>query len=356
MSTTTDAVRHRRSRGPAVVLAVVATVLAGLLAGCAPAAEPGTTPSTGSSSSPSAAASFPFTQKNAWGTTEIPAQPTKIAVVSEGDRDIVYALGLTPVIQPVYPGAFVSGYVADAEKALGVSNPVTYDATDSTDFEAIAAAGPDVILGVNHYSMDDEYTQLAKIAPVVTTATKDEIDTLTWDARVRRVAEALGLKEKGEEVIAAARKAAADAAAAHPELKGKSYTYVVVHPSQLTYSSNADADTGVFEDLGLVRAENSKKYNSNNDGVSLENVDQFDADILLIAYPFGDEGVISKSALETNKLWQAIPAVKDGRWGVVDAENGLASNIAYPSVLAYPWVVEKIVPVLVAAAEGKGGA
>ncbi|MFT4217989.1 MAG: ABC transporter substrate-binding protein [Micropruina sp.] len=345
--------RTGRSRPRKRTVSLLAGVVAALLTACSPAAVPSQTAASPSSSVDSI---YPLVQKNAWGSTELPSRPTRVAVVSGGDRDIAYALGLTPVTQPVYPGAYVSEYVGDAEKKLGITNPVSYDATDGTDFEAIAEADPEVILGVNHYSMDDDYAKLTKIAPVVTTSTKDEIDTLTWDARVRRVAEALGLQEKGEEVIAAARKVATDAAAEHPDWKGKTYTYVVVHPSQLTYASNSDADAGVFEDLGLVKAPNAKNYNAKKDAVSLENVDQFDADLLLISYPFGNEGVISRSALQSNKLWQAIPAVKDGRWGVVDAESGLASDVAYPSVLAYPWVVEKIVPLLVDAAAGKGGA
>ncbi|MFT4167251.1 MAG: ABC transporter substrate-binding protein [Microlunatus sp.] len=333
------------------ILASGAVLLAVALAGCGGSgADPGGADS--GSASPTAAAQFPIIQKNAWGETKVEAAPTRVAVVSGGDRDIAYALGIKPVISPTCPGCFVSPYVAETEKKLGISNPTTFDDTDGTDFEAVAAAEPDIILGVNSYSMDEEYEKLAKIAPVVTFSDPDQVSDMTWEDRLLRAAEALGMTDQANQVIAANKKIAADAAAAHPEFAGKTYTYVVVHPNQLSYISSSDQDPGVFEALGLVKAPNSKNYSTEKDGVSLENVDQFDADVVLIAYPFGDEGIISRSKLESNKLWQSIPAVKNGHSAVVDAESGLASDIAYPTVLAYPWVVEQITPILDKAING----
>ncbi len=331
--------------------ALAAAALASTLAACGSSSASDNS-SSASPNGAAEAAQFPFTQQNAWGTTIIESRPERIAVASGGDRDIAYALGIVPVISPVYPGSFVSPYVPEAEQRLGITDPVTWDDTDSTDFEAIAATNPDVILGMNSYVMDDDYEQLAKIAPVITFADANDVADATWAERFLRAAEALGLSEKAEQVVAANKGAAADAAVAHPEFAGKTYTYVVVHPSQLTYASYADQDPGVLEDLGLVKAPNADKYTAEVNGVSLENVLEFDADILLVAFPFGDEGVISRDSLESNPLWQSIPAVQQGRWAVVDAESGLASDIAYPSALSYPWVVEQITPILAKAAAG----
>lgn len=296
---------------------------------------------------------FSLTQENHWGTTEIDGVPEKVAVVSSGDRDIAYSLGITPVIQPVYPGAFVSEYVGEAEAELGIEDPVTYDDTDGTDFVAIAKAAPDVILAMNSYTIAEDYEKLSKIAPVVTYAAPSDVNALTWQDRVTRAAEALDMADEGAAAIGDAEESATQAAAEHPEFDGKTYTYVVVHPEQLSYASYKDQDPGVFEALGLQKAPGSADFTVEDNGVSLENVIDFDADVVLIAYPFGSDGVISSDELESNRLWQEIPAVKDGRWGVIDAESGLASDVAYPSVLSYPWVVENLTPVLADAVAGK---
>ena len=81
-----------------------------------------------------------------------------------------------------------------------------------------------------------------------------------------------------------------------------------------------------------------------------ENVDLLDADVLLIGYPFGDEGVLTRSALESDPLFQQIPAVAGGHYAVVD--DAVASPLAYPTPLSQTWVLEQLLPVLQAAVAG----
>src|SRR5690606_28779593 len=103
--------------------------------------------------------------------------------------------------------------------------------------------------------------------------------------------------------IEAVRAEVAKAAADNPGFKDKTYTYAVVHPQQITFMSYADQDPGLFEELGLRKSAHAAEFSAAKDGVSLENLDKLDADVLLIAYPFGDEGVISAAELERNKLF-----------------------------------------------------
>ena len=85
-------------------------------------------------------------------------------------------------------------------------------------------------------------------------------------------------------------------------------------------------------------------FTESNNAVSKENLDQLQADVLLIGYPFGDEAVISRSALESDPLFQTLPVVKDGGYAVLG--DDVASPIAYPSPLSQPWVLERILPLL----------
>jgi iron complex transport system substrate-binding protein len=322
--------------------------LAATLAACGSDDDEG--PGSGSGSS-----DFSLEQTNAWGTTSLDERPTRIAVVSDGDRDIAYALGISPVVEPVWPGSFEGPYVATTKDELGIDEPVTYDATDGTDFEAVAAADPDVILGVNAYSMDEDYEQLSRIAPVITFADVDDATDLTWDERLTRAAEGLGMEDEAQAVIEENRARAAAVGVDHPELVGTSYTYLVVHPEQLSYMSSASAPLNPVDDMGLVRPANAGDFDGNNNAVALENLRDVDADVLLVAYPFGDEGLMSADQLESNELFTSIPAVQAGRWAIVDSENGLAGAFAYPSALSYSWVIDQLEPLLVTAAAGQGG-
>lgn len=338
------------TRLPRLLGAVAALALTLGLAACGSGgdtASSGTTPTATST----------VTQTNAWGTATIPANPQKVAVVSGGDRSIAYALGIKPVIEWSYPdGGEPAPYLVAARQKLGITEPVVYDGTDGTDFAAIAAADPDVILAVNSYSMDDDYEQLVKIAPVITFTDPAQSSAMTWQERITRAADGLGIPDKAKEVIAANEKVADDARAANPGFAGATYTYLVVHPEQLSYMSYEKADKTPLDDLGLVRPANAAKFNGDNNKVSLENLDAVDADVVLIDYPFGAEGLLSRSELESNPLWTKIPAVAAGRWGIVDSESGLASDMAYPDALSYPWVVEQVVPIVSDALAGKGGA
>ncbi|MET9148261.1 ABC transporter substrate-binding protein [Streptomyces sp. NPDC004042] len=338
-------------RGAVRTLLAVATALA-LATGCSGSGDD----KTGSEPAATAAgsAAFPVKLTNAWGTTEVAKKPVRVATVSDGDTDIALALGIVPVITPdAEDGGPVPEYKQQAIDKLGKSKLKTYDDTDGTDYEAVAEAAPDVILGVNTWAMNTDYAKLKPIAPVVTYADKKDADTLTWQDRLKIAAKALGMTDKAEQIIAANEKAFTDAAAAHPEFKGKTYTYAVVHPEQITYASYADQDPGVFEGLGLTKAPNAKKYSADKNAVSLENLDELEADVLLITYPFGDNGLVSASELEKNKLFASLKVVKGKHYAVVPSENTLASAVAYPDALSSPWVAQKLTPILADAVAGK---
>lgn len=337
-------------RRPLVAALLASATCLGLLTACGEESGPKSTDGGASAGG----GSFPVSLTTAWGRTEVAEKPVRVATVSDGDTAIALALGLVPVITPdVEDGDEVAEYKQRAIDGLGGKKLTTYDDTDGTDYEAIAAEEPDVILGMNTWDMDTDHAKLSPIAPVVTFADKKQSDTLTWQERLKTAAKALGLTEKADAVIAANEKAVTDAAAAHPEFEGRTYTYSVVHPEQITYMSYADQDPGVFEALGLRKHPRAKDYSAEKNGVSLENLDELESDVLLMTYPFGDEGLLSASELESNKLFQSLDVVRKKHFAVVPSDNTLASAIAYPDALSAPWVVENLTPILAKAVAGK---
>ncbi|MFE3609634.1 ABC transporter substrate-binding protein [Streptomyces goshikiensis] len=344
---------HTRSRTAAALTATAACLALLTACGGSDDSSAADKPAAGASAG-AGKGSFPVALKNAWGSAEIKKKPLKVATVSDGDTDIALALGIVPVITPdAEDGGKVPEYKQRAIDKLGAGKLKTYDDTDGTAYEAIAAEAPDVILGINTWEMDKDYAKLTPIAPVVTYADKAQADTMTWQDRLKTAAKALGLEAKAEEVIAASAKGTSDAAAAHPEFKGKTYAYTVVHPEQISFMSYGDQDPGVFEQLGFAKTDKAKNYGPDKNAVSLENLDQLDADVLLVTYPFGDRGVISPKELEANKLFLSLNSVKSKHFAVVPSENTLASAIAYPDALSAPWIVEQLTPILAKAVAGQ---
>jgi len=327
------------------LLAAAVAVAALALAGCSDAASADGDGDRAASSD----AGYPLTLESPFGSTELTAKPERVAVVSSVDLDIALALGVLPVIAPQYGDYPLEEWTQDAVDAAGGELEV-YDASDGTDFAAIAAAEPDVILATSGWSLDEDYGQLAKIAPIVSFQGEDGLSSMTWADRTAEAAQALGLQDVGERVVADVAQAFADARAAHPELEGSTFTYAVIHPAQITYESYAGGDVSFFEALGLTQPETASQFDAENTAVAKENLDLLDADLLLVGYPFGDEGLISRDALEADPLFQQVPAVAAGRYAVVGDE--VASPLAYPTPLSQAWVLDKFVPVLAAAAAG----
>lgn len=339
-------------RSTMAAFAVGALFLAGCAGGTTTAASGAAT--TEASVSPAAAGtSYPLTLESPFGTTTLAAKPAKVAVVSSVDLDIALALGVLPVIAPKYGDSTLDPWATEAVATLGQGELTTYDSTDGTDFEAIAAAKPDVILATSGWSLDADYAQLSKIAPIVSFQGADGLAAMTWAERTAEAATALDLTPAGQAAVGKVRTAFTDAAAANPAFAGKTITYAVIHPDQITYISHAGSDMNFFTDLGFTLPATASQFSEANNAVSRENVDLLDADVLLIGYPFGDQGLLTRSALESDPLFRQIPAVANGHYAVVD--DAVASPLAYPTPLSQPWVLAQLLPVLQSAVAGTSG-
>ena len=324
-------------------LAAAAVVAALALAGCSATASG----DGGDPTAPSADSRYPMTLSSPFGETELTDVPERVAVVSAVDLDVALALDVVPVIAPRYGDSDLEPWTQAALDAQGAELD-SYDSSDGTDYAAIAAAEPDVILATSGWTLDEDYEQLAKIAPVVSFQGEDGLSSMTWAERTAEAAAALGLEQEGEQVVEDVAQAFADARAAHPELEGRTFTYAVIHPAQITYESYAGGDVSFFEALGLTQPSTAEQFSAEDSAVAKENVDLLDADLLLVGYPFGDEGLLSRDALESDPLFTQVPAVAAGRYAVVGDE--IASPLAYPTPLSQPWVLEQFVPVLAQAA------
>lgn len=134
---------------------------------------------------------------HALGSSDVPADPQRIVLLSSGAIDQVRALGIEPVGTVVWGGINeIPDYVAEE-----LSSEVVEVGTDTEpDFELIASLDPDLILG--HEYIEEFRTQLESIAPVVAYEREDPSGARGWQDQLLQIGDFLDRSDEAEDVIA----------------------------------------------------------------------------------------------------------------------------------------------------------
>lgn len=230
------------------------------------------------------------------------------------------------------------------EAALGGRKVELLETLETMPLERIAALKPDVIVATTQYDLDRDLEALGRIATVVGPQTT--ADKQIWQQTTRQVGEAVGMADEATFLVDKAEATVAAARDRHPDWAGRTFTFGPVDDLAQLYTVNAadDASAALLVQLGLVLSPAVTALPSTEtDGrasVSLERLDLLDADALLLVY-FADE---ARARLEANPLFAQLPAVRRGSY--VDLDRDAAIGLAFPSVLAIPYAVERIEPQL----------
>ncbi len=336
--------------------AFAATAVAGLavlsLTACG-AGDSGSA-STPSGSASADAAAFPVKVESIYGETEIKEQPERVVSVSWVNGDTSLALGVVPVAVPKVTwgmNANDSTDWADAKlEELGAGKgsdkaPTFYEEpSGDVNYDAIAAADPDVILAAYSGLTQEQFDKLSKIAPVVGPG-KAAYST-PWEQSTEMIGEALGKKAEATKLIADTKAKLAETAAAHPDLKDVSAIAANFEPATggINVYTAGDNRSQILTALGMklapVVTENETKdaffFN-----YSAEKADELDSQIIFTWFPEGQ----SKQTIEADKLLGRIPAVKNG--GLVGTnDNQLLLSISAANPLSLNWGVDKIATLL----------
>jgi iron complex transport system substrate-binding protein len=140
--------------------ALAALLALAALAGCGSSDDGGAPPAATRSSV------FPVTVTHRLGTTTVPAEPRRIAVVGLTEQDIVLALGENPIATTEWYGEHPYAVWPWARRALGTAKPTVLSNKDAFQFERIAALRPDLI-GTNAGIKRADYRKLSAIAPTI---------------------------------------------------------------------------------------------------------------------------------------------------------------------------------------------
>ncbi len=300
---------------------------------------------------------FPVTIEHAYGTTEVPEQPERVATVAWGNQDVALALGVVPVGMPFVTYADDNGdgilpWVQDEIDELGGETPVLFDEVDGINFEQVADTAPNLILGANSGLTEEDYQTLTEIAPTV--AFPDLPWLLDWRESTTLNGTALGMADEAGQLVADTEQIISDASGAHPELEGKTFAYLWVDPSDTSavyVYLPEDARVSFLTDLGMEPSDGVKQLATENEGqffatLTAENLDILaDADIIV---NYGDADTLA--AMQAEPLLGSLPAVQAGAVAIVTESDALASAMTTPTVLSIPWGIDEYTQILADAA------
>lgn len=307
--------------------------------------------------SPALADTYPIRIDHAYGTTVITEKPKRIATVNWANHEVPLALGVVPVGFAAAnfgddDGDGMMPWVKARLDELGAETPVLFDEGDGIDFEAVAATRPDVILAAHSGLSQSDYDILSRIAPTI--AYPDQPWTTEWREMIRMDSAGMGMADEGEALIARLDARIDEAAAAYPELQGKSALFIThLDPrdlSRISFYTDKDTRVRFFHDLGMtspaavLTASESGRYVAE---ISAERIDELsDVDIVVT---YGTQALIDR--LSTHMLTKRMKAIS--RQSIVLLQNDPQGTAAHPTPLGIPWVLDDYVAQLAAAARAE---
>ncbi|MGO2634576.1 MAG: iron-siderophore ABC transporter substrate-binding protein [Galactobacter sp.] len=317
----------------------LAAVAALALAGCAGSddddkGDPGTT-SAG-------AGSFPQTVETAFGDVTIESEPKRVVALGWGDAEVALELGVQPV------GA--SDWLAFGDEGVGPWSEGEYDKvptiidTLKPNYEEIGKLEPDLILDVKSSGDKKRYEKLKQITPNVIAIPEGSENYLTeMDQQVDSISKALGVPDKGEELLKKVEDAYSEVAEAHPEWKDKTVTAATKTSEGWGAYIEGGARLDTLKKLGFKQNPVIAGLPVDELGfsvkVSSENLDQMEAD-LIVAFPI----YIDTKEITEDPQWKKLKAVQDGHTVVIDGDVSSAYSLGTPGASLY--ALEKLTPML----------
>lgn len=341
----------RRTLSLVLTAATVAVLAACGSSGGASSGEASESSSTTGSTPGASAEGFPVTVDTMFGEVTVPEEPERVVALGWSDAEMALALGVEPVAVKDWQGFGGTG-VGPWASDLFTTPPEVVLPSGETSVEEVAALDPDLILNVRSDGDEAMYDQLSQIAPTVYAPEGTPSFGAPWRVQMTQIAQALGMPEKGEEVISDVEDQFAAAREAHPELEGTEAVVAAAFDGQYGAYLPGDGRFDVMTELGMVGKPAIQELPSQGfyAPVSAENVDLLDSDVL-VAFPIG--GTVEE--LESDPLLQNLPVAKDGRLITLDPEGELAGAFSAASTLALSYTIDELVPQLADAAQKATG-
>jgi iron complex transport system substrate-binding protein len=249
------------------------------------------------------------TVSTAFGDVTTPASPERVVTLAESALDVAIAVGITPVGTTASrggdaPPAYLGDDAADIPVVATVTEP---------NLEAIVETDPDLILAGSQLTQE-QYDALSAIAPTVAPEAPARGE---WETPLHIYGEALGADDE----LTGKLDALAERASALADSGSVSGTFAVVrwmaNGPVLMNSTNMPGVLLAAAGADPMQAAADLGDQPHSDPLSLENLDQVDADRLFVA-AFGADGTAALEAAQSQPAFTRLKAVSAGAATVVE--------------------------------------
>lgn len=292
---------------------------------------------------PAFAQAFPVTIEHKFGSTTIPAKPTRVVSLGFSGHDDIIALGVVPIAIRWWYGDYPDGVWPWAEAGLKGEHPVQLKG--DLNIEQIASLQPDLIIAISSGITEEQYGLLSQIAPTVANPPGSGDYGVARDISAHMTGLALGEVEKADAMIADIEKRIADIAAAHPEWQGKSAAVGFYwNDAPGAYRSN-DPRARLLEGFGFktpAAIDAAGPADAFFVSLSAEDLTPLDTDVLIWFDEF--------ETIDKLKLRPTMKAVAEGR--EIFSDELLTGAFSHSSLLSLPYALDQLVPLIELAVDG----
>lgn len=307
----------------------------------------------GGSGSSASAGAFPVTIAHKYGSTTIKSEPKRIVTVGLTDQDAVLALGKVPVGTTEWLGGYKGAIGPWAQDKLGgaAAPTVLKDTGTGPQVEKIAALRPDLILAVYSGLTKAQYESLSKFAPVVAQPGQYNDYGVPWQRQTEEIGQALGKADQAKTLVAGVEARFTAAGKAHPEFAGASAVMATPYEGTFVYGSE-DPRSRLLSDLGFSLPKDLDKVIGDQFGanISKERFDLLDQDVDVWIVP---DTTTAVTKLHADKVYADLNVVKQGREVFIKETSDYGNAVSLSTVLSIPYVLDRLVPQLAAAVDGK---
>ena len=255
------------------------------------------------------------------GEVEIPANPERIVDLS-GNSDILSILGYKVVGTANSDAYDYTKFPTYLEETLKGAEILGYSMQDTMDVEAVMNLNPDLI--VISTVQEKMYDQLSEIAPTVMI----QLEALNWKDDVKAFAKVFNKEDVANKWLADYETKAKKAGDKIKAEYGENTTYLsfLASGGQFFIFDGAGFGSVLYEDMGLAKPEGMPEQSDISlPVVTYEGLASIKSDyIFLISTPE------DLKQLESNAIWNSLPAVKEGK--VVVLESSPYFNQGYSSI------------------------